>query len=303
MSRIAHSPAVAGARRIGVTGAALLGAEFMKIRTIRTWRWFGLTVIFVTVWTALRNGVGHHYGLHPPPDQLGAAQQAQAVAAAAHAHTEAGKAAIAADMTTSGQFLGVLFAFLLGVLAIGNEFFHQTAIATFMANPRRGRVIVAKLTAAAGFGGLFWFASTLINLIVTPIYLRAEDISIPLTDPPVVRSMLFSLVAYLLWPTLGLGLGTAIRSQTGAVITAAGAYLAGTAAVTVVVNLLYNVYPHDWVLAASVIAPAVASLVMVSPGPAFEHAPPPWVGLLVLVGYAILLTIAAMISIRRRDVL
>lgn len=294
-----HSRAFAGARR---TGAALVGAEIMKIRTTRTWRWFGLTIILVTGWTSLRNGVGHHYELHPPLDQIGAAQQAQAVAAAAHAHTDAGKAAIAADMMTSGQFLGVLFALLLGVLTIGNEFVHHTATATFMANPRRGRVIVAKLAAAAGFGGLFWFASSLINLVVTPIYLRAEDISIPLTDPPVVRSMLFSLIAYLLWPALGLGLGTAIRSQTGAVITAAGAYVAGAAAVTIVVNLLHNVYPHDWVLAASVIAPAVASLVMVSPGPAYEHAPAPWVGLLVLAGYAVVLTITALISIRGRDV-
>jgi ABC-type transport system involved in multi-copper enzyme maturation permease subunit len=274
------SPALAGAQRTGATPWCLFTAELMKIRTTRTWRWFGLAVLLVTGWALLRNGVSHYYQPRP---------------------AYAGKDAIAADMMTSGQFLGVLFAMLLGVLVLTNEFHHHIAAATFMANPHRGRVIAAKLAAAGCFAALFWLASTMINLVVTPIYLRSEDISVPLTDAPVVRAVLFNLLAFLLWSALGLGLGAAVRSQVGAVVAGVIIYLVGAAAAEIAVNLLHAVYPHDWVLGAPVLAPAVASLILVTPGPAFAHAPPPWAGLLVLIGYTAMFTIVGSARIRRLD--
>jgi ABC-2 type transport system permease protein len=275
------SPALVGAHRTGATAWCLFTAELMKIRTTRTWWCFGMAVVLVTAWALLRNGVSHHYEPRP---------------------SHAGKDAIAADMMTSGQFLGVLFAMLFGVLVLTNEFDHRIAAATFMANPHRGRVIAAKLAAAGCFAALFWLASTMINLVVTPIYLRAQDSTVPLTDTPVIRAVLFNLLAFLLWSALGLGLGAAVRSQTGAVVAGVIIYLGGAAAAEIAVNLLHAVYPHDWVLDAPVLAPAVASLILVTPGQVFAHAPPPWAGLLVLIGYAVMFTVVGAARIRRLDV-
>jgi ABC-2 type transport system permease protein len=296
------SPALAHGGNTGATPTGLITAEIMKIRTTKTWWWFLVGVVVLTAQALLRNGASHHYDLYPPLGRLSPAEQIQALAGAAQAHTHSGMVAIAADMMTSGQFFGVLFAMLLGVLLLTNEFAHQTATATFMTNPRRGRVIAAKFAAAAGFGTLFWLASTLIDIVVTPFYLHSQHVSIVLTDPIVVRSVLLNLLAFVMWAILGLGLGTLVRSQIGSIVTGMAVYLVGTAAVMVIFNLIYSLYPHAWVLGASVIAPAVAALVMITPGRAFDHAAPQWAGLAVMVGYALLLATIGIALIRRRDV-
>ena len=51
----------------------------------------------------------------------------------------------AANIYTSGQFFGVLFVSLLGILLITNEYYHQTATTTFLTTPHRSRVVAAKL--------------------------------------------------------------------------------------------------------------------------------------------------------------
>jgi ABC-2 type transport system permease protein len=297
------SPALERAQNTGTTPMRLIKAEIMKIRTTNTWWLFLIGVVVFTAQALLTNGFGHHYELYPPPQgAMSAADKTQALAQSAHAHTHAGLAAIAASMMTSGQFVGVLFAMLIGVLVVTNEFVHQTATATFMTTPRRTAVIMAKLAAAACFGALFWLVSTIINAVTTPIYLHSQHVSISLTDWIVVRSVLLNLLAFVIWAVFGLGLGALVRSQIGSVITGMAIYLVGFAAVEIIFHLIYNFYPHGWVLGAPVIAPAVASLVMITPGRAFEHAPPQWVGLMIMVGYALVFAVIGIALTRRRDV-
>jgi ABC-type transport system involved in multi-copper enzyme maturation permease subunit len=275
-------------------------AELMKIRTTRLWSLLLIGVVLVTAIALLRNGVGHHYELSPPLDQYPPGERAQAVAQAAYAHTYAGRAAIAADMMTSGQFFGVLLTMLLGVLVVTNEFAHQTATATFLTNPHRAAVIRAKLVAAVVVGVLFWAVSSALNLIVTSIYLNSQNLNnVSLVDWIPLRSILLNLLAYTMWAIFGVGLGSLFRGQIGAVVTGVLVYLGGAAAVAVAFNLIYLVYHHAWVQAAPVIAPAVASLVMITPGRAFDHAPPQWVGLLVMLAYAVFFGVVGVLRARR----
>ncbi len=67
-------------------------------------------------------------------------------------------------------------------------------------------------------------------------------------------------------------------------------------------HVVHSFYRHDWVLGGPVIAPAVASNVMITPGRAFPHAPPQWAGLVIMVGYAAALAAAGIVLTRRRDV-
>jgi ABC-2 type transport system permease protein len=293
------SPALDRAGDTGTTPLRLVQAEIMKIRTTRMW-W--LFLIGFTVFTALAltsNGFSHHFQLYPQRDT---SDRAQALAQAAQARTPAGVAAIAASMMTSGQFLGVLFAMLLGILIVTNEFAHQTATATFLTVPRRAAVIEAKLAAAGCFGALFWLAGTVIDGVVTPFYLYSQHVSTSLAGWTVVRSVLLNLLAFVIWAVFGLGLGTLIRSQVGSVVAAIAVYLGGFAVVELIFHSVYQVYRQGWVLGAPVIAPAVASNVMITPGRAFPHAPPQWAGLAIMVGYALALAIAGIVLTRRRDV-
>lgn len=274
----------------------------MKIRTTKVWWLFLIGVVLVTGWALLRNGASHHYELYPPLDQLLADERAQASAHAAQAKTDAGHAAIAADMMTSGQLLGVLLAMLLGVLTVTNEHAHRTATATFLINPHRGAVVAAKLAAAAAVGALFWAVSTAANLIVTPIYDSSQHFNVSLADWIPLRSTLLNLLAYIVWAIFGVGLGSLFRSQIAAVVTAMAVYVGGAAVVLAAFKLIYLGVHHTWVLSAAVIAPAIASLVMITPGRAFDHAPPQWVGLLVMIGYAVLLGSVGVLRTGRRDI-
>ena len=299
---IVDSPALARDHHTRTSPVWQVQAEIMKIRTTKLWRLLLVGIFVVTVWSLLRNGASHHYELNPPLDQFPVNERASAVAAAAQAHTAAGQAAIAADMMTSGQFFGVLVTMLLGVQVVTNEYAHQTATATFLTNPHRGAVIAAKFAAAIAFGGLFWAVSTSVNLVATPIYLHSEHINVALTDWVPMRSALLNLLAYAMWSVFGVGLGSLFRGQVAAVVTGSAIYLGGAGAVLVIFNLIHLAYQQSWVLAAPVIAPAIASLVMITPGRAFDHAPPQWVGLVVMAGYATLLGTIGTLGTRRRDI-
>jgi ABC-type transport system involved in multi-copper enzyme maturation permease subunit len=297
------SPALAGARRTGSTPGRLVMAEVMKVRTTNLWWVFIGGVLLFTSLALARNGARHDFDLNPQLAGLSAADKAQAIAQATQAHTHASLDAIAGDMMTSGQFFGVLFAMIIGILVVTNEYAHQTATATFMANPRRTRVIVAKFVAAACFGALFWLASTLLDVIVTPIYLRGVHVSVALSDWAVVRSVLLNLLAFVMWAIFGVGLGTLVRSQIGSVVTGMATYLLGIPAVAAIVQLIYVVYHHAWVQSAIVIAPAVASLVMTTPGRLdIDNPPPQWAGVLVMLGYTMVFGAIGIMLTRRRDV-
>ena len=56
-------------------------------------------------------------------------------------------------------------------------------------------------------------------------------------------------------------------------------------------------------LGAPVIAPAVASEVMITSGPAFPSAPPAWVGGIILIGYMVALTAGGIALTKGRDVI
>jgi ABC-2 type transport system permease protein len=300
---ILDSPTLTRREQTGPGGLRLIRAEIMKIRTVNTWWIFVIGIVVVTALAFTVNGFGHHYNdLQPPMGSIPEDQRAEIAARVAAAHTPAGLAKIAADMMTSGQFFGLLFAMIIGILVVTNEFFHQTATTTFMTNPHRTAVILAKAVAALLFGALFWLVATVLDAIATPIYLHSQNVSVSIFQWTVVQSVLLNLLAFVVWAIFGLGLGTLIRSQIGSVITGMALYLLGFAAVLVIFNLIHAAYPHDWVLTAQVIAPAVASTVMITPGRVFDHAPPQWVGAAVLIGYALVTGGFGIWLTRRRDI-
>ena len=205
-------------------------------------------------------------------------------------------------MMTSGQLFGVLFALLLGVVIVTSEFANQTAAVTFVTVPRRVTVIWAKVAAAACCGALFWLIGTVIAAVATPLFLYTQHVSASLAGWTVVRSVLLNLLAFVAWGIFGLGLGAVLRSQLASVVAAVVVY-AGSFGAILVFTALYNLFHQGWMLGAPVIAPAVASEVMITSGPAFPNAPPAWVGGIILIGYVVALAAGGIALTKRRDVI
>jgi hypothetical protein len=110
------------------------------------------------------------------------------------------------------------------------------------------------------------------------------------------------LVALVAWGIFGLGFGAMLRNQMASVIGALVVY-GGSFGAELVFTLLYNLFHQDWLLGGPVIAPAVASEVMVTSGPAFPYAPPAWVGGVILAGYTVALVAGGIALTKRRDVI
>ena len=277
----------------------LISAEIMKIRTTRVW-WIFLGIFTLFSAAALMNNfLSHHYQLYPQQDL---ADRAQALARATEARTPAGAAAIAASMMTSGQFLTVLIAMLLGIHVVTSEIAQRTVTTTFLVTPRRERVIVAKLAAAGVFAALFWLITAVLDAVVTPVFMASQHITASLTGQGVIRVVLLGLLAFLLWAAFGLGLGAVMRSQIASVIAGIAIYVGGFAVAELIFHGLYDLHHQAWLLGAPVIAPAVASQVMTTPAPAFPHAPPQWAGAVIMAGYALVLMAAGIVQTRRHDI-
>jgi hypothetical protein len=188
------------------------------------------------------------------------------------------------------------------VVIVTSEFANQTAAVTFVTVPRRATVIMVKVAAAACGGALFWLAGTVIAAVATPPFLYSQHISASLAGWTVARSVTLNLLAFVAWGVFGLGLGAVLRSQMASVVAALVVY-AGSFGAILVFTVLHNLFHQGWMLGAPVIAPAVASEVMVTSGPAFPHAPPAWTGGIILIGYTVALVAGGIALTKRRDVI
>lgn len=288
----------------------LLRAELLKARTTNLWWIFGLLAVLavaaalaVNCWLAsidIDNARNPDPNAEIPAELLGPSTDVAGVVARN-----------AANIYTSGQYFGLLLIMLFGALLITNEYFHQTATSTFLATPRRTRVVLAKLGAAAVVAVAGWAVVTVVSVAVGAFFLSGVlGESTALGVWAVQRSILMNLLAYVVWAILGIGLGALLRNQLAATLTGAGLYFLGSQAVQLVFVAIYLVIEHPLVIKAMVLAPSVASQVMISAEPAafwFDEdgpilGPQWWVGLIVLLAYGLVAGVVGTLLIRRRDI-
>jgi ABC-2 type transport system permease protein len=273
----------------------LVRSEFIKLRTTNAWWLFGLGAFGMLALAFFANAVSAHFTLGDTAVEGLDPEEA--------AQFEATRDVVyqAANLYTSGQFFGLLFVMLIGIVLITNEFHHQTVTTTFLTTPHRTAVILSKLGVAALTGAFFWLITTAINIPATMIFLSTEDVSNHFGDWPVTRAILLNLVAYLLWGILGVGFGVLIRSQIGATVTAVLLYLLGTLAVGILFTLFADWLNADWIEDLQYGLPSIASGLMVT-GTNIPGQPQFWVGAVVLVAWAVVTgTIGTMIT-RTRDI-
>lgn len=276
----------------------LLRSELLKIRTTNAWWLFSLGALVMLALAFLLNAVNTHLMLESfdrvitedmPPEQV---EQLTAQADVAN---------LAANLYTSGQFFGLLFVMLLGIVLVTNEFHHQTATTTFLTTPRRTLVILAKLVTSALFGALIWAVTTALTVPATVLFLAGKGVDNHLGDGAIIRALLLNLLAYVLWGIFGVGFGVLIRSQIGATVTAVVLYLIGTTAASLLFLLLANWLDAQWILKWQVIVPSIASTLMIS-GTDLPGSPPQWVGAVILIGYAVVTGTVGTLIVRKRDI-
>jgi hypothetical protein len=109
-----------------------------------------------------------------------------------------------------------LIALLLGVLGMAGEYRHHTVTTTFLATPRRGQVVVAKLLAHGLVGALMGLGTLAAAGLVAVPWLASSDVTTHL-DGDATRVAVGMLVTPALYAALGVSVGALVRNQTTAI--------------------------------------------------------------------------------------
>lgn len=263
----------------------LVRGELLKITTTSVW-WI-LLLVSVPAW-----GIAALVAYLADPDQAGTTTEILGETIVAPSAAE-----IATNFYTAGQFVGLFFVFLIGVLLMTNEFQHRTATLTFLHHPRRTPVVVAKVVAAGLVGLLWWLGCTLANLLVGAVFVADRWGGTQLTEPSVWGGILLNGLTFVLWAIFGVGLGVLIRSQIAAALVAAAIYFLGPLIASIGLFTLSTVF-GDGITSAMDYLPFGATLEVANATSALDR----WIAALVLLAYGVALTAGGTLIVRRREI-
>lgn len=175
----------------------LVGGEVRKLFTTKLWLWMvlgaiAITAMFMSFTIALDGSEGNP---QPPLSTPEGQRNLFGVAAA------------------SGVFV-----LILGIIAITGEFRHQTVTPTFLATPRRGRVVIAKLVTYALVGIGYGVVVVAFAIALALPWLAAKGIDISLSGNGIPGSMVGTLAGVAVYAVLGIGVGALVRNQIAAIV-------------------------------------------------------------------------------------
>ncbi|MGQ0842100.1 hypothetical protein [Actinokineospora sp.] len=247
----------------------LVVAEFQKLFASRLWLWL---LLGAGALTALYASLAIAFGDDPdnPSPPLSTAQGQGLVFGTAQ-----GAATLVA---------------VLGAIGLTAEFRHRTVTASFLATPRRGRLVVAKLITYAAAGVLYSLFSIGVMLAIAVPWLSAKGIDVTLDGK---ADILVGVVAgAAIFGIIGVGLGALLREQVA----------------TVVGLLIYLFVVEPIVTRISALGewtrflPGAAEEALTQVVQANQRLLEPWQGGLVLLAYGVVFAIAGTLLSVRRDV-
>lgn len=273
--------------------SAALRTEYRKLVTTRLW--WGLLLcmaaymIFlgaVMAFTFTVDGAQGGFG-EPMPGAEGAPPALDA-------------SAIARTVYTLAPSLGYVFPVIVGALAMTGEFRHMTVTPTFLAEPRRGVVLSAKVVASLVLGLVFGLVGTASTVLAGATVLAVRGHETLLTDPEILRSLGLSVLVLAVWAMVGVGFGTVLTHQVAAIVV----LLAFTQFVEPLLRLFLGAFDvtagiAKWLPGAA--GESVTGASLYSAGGIGELLPW-WQGLLVLIAYGVVLAVVGRFTTLRRDI-
>lgn len=203
-------------------------------------------------------------------------------------------AELAAGLTVPFGYAGIviiamLFVMVLGIRSFTDEVRHGSVVPTFLATPKRLRVLAAKVTVSAGAAVVFAIASLAVGTGVIAVYLVGHGYAVPVAWGALAWLFAKAIAITALWSVIGVSVGVIVRHQVAAIVGA-------LAWLFVVENILNGLMPKvaAWLPgSAAGVAMGMGALIPVVT---------PVVGMIVLVAWTVGAVALAAAVIRRRDV-
>jgi hypothetical protein len=248
---------------------ALIRGELIKLRTVQMTAWLLMATLTVVVLEVLALVLGAEDG---------------------NGHAQRHDPHLLA-VAVAGASAGEIIVMIMGILAMGQEFRFGTATSTFLVTPRRGHVVSAKLVALTIAGLVFALVSMVVALPLSVMLIRANGGTVT-WDGQVADVLVAAVLVMMLYGLLGIAIGALVRNQIAAI---AGSLtwlfiIEGTLA-----GLLPDVArwsPAGATGAALQVGTWTGNQDMLSPW---------WLGVLVLVGWTVVIIVVGTRSALRRD--
>lgn len=269
---------------------ASIRSETVKLLTLRMWWVLVLILVgYVGFTAALLAGIFGGLG-----DQLASAPGAPQLPTGT----------LPPIVYSTATAVGYVMPLILGALAVTGEVRYQTLTPTFLAQPRRGVVIAAKVVVLAVAGAGFGVAGA-----AASVGLGAPILSAVGVEPALDSSETWLLVARMvlamsLWAVVGVGVGSLIPNQVASIVVV----LAFTQFVEPILRLGTSIW--DWTAELGKFLPGAASDALVGSsvftslgaGTTSVQTLEWWQGGLVLAGLGLALVVAGYLTSWRRDV-
>ena len=179
---------------------------------------------------------------------------------------------------------------ILGIIGMTQEYRHRTATPTFLTEPRRGRVIVAKLVAYALVAVPFAVLILAVDLLVVLVYAGARGAA-PSLSADNLQTLGASGLVLVVYAVIGVGVGALLRNQVAAIV-ASLIYLNVVEPIVAGIGALQSAY--KWLPGG-----AARALTTSFQAPDLLQ---PWQGALLLLGYGLLAAVLGTLIAVRRDV-
>jgi ABC-2 type transport system permease protein len=114
--------------------------------------------------------------------------------------------------------LAAILPLILGVLVSAGEYRHGTVVDTFLTEPRRGRVVGAKLVVGAGVGLVVGVLDVVVTAAAAAAWYAGKDVSLDLGSAVAVRSAVGVVVWTMLYGAIGVAVGSMIRTPPAAIV-------------------------------------------------------------------------------------
>lgn len=249
---------------------ALITSEIHKLFSTKLWLWLLLASIALTaLYAALLIGFSNDPDTMTAPLDSPAGQQTLFAVAAGGANT---------------------LVAILAAIGITGEFRHRTATLTFLATPRRWKVVAAKLTVYTATGASYAVVCLLIVASIAWPWLNLKGIDLTLLGEGLPATYAGVIADVTIFAVLGVGLGALVRNQVGTVVGLLIYRFVAEPIVTAVPAL------SDW----TAYLPGSASAALTQVSLSTQDYLAPWAGGLVLAGYGLVLAIlGARVSMSR----
>lgn len=189
------------------------------------------------------------------------------------------------------------FVLILGIIAMTGEYRHMTITTTFLAQPHRWRVVVAKMAVYAALGALIALVTLAVVTIAASLALMRFDHA-PITAAAIGTALVGALIGLALYAVVGVGLGSFITNQVGAIVTA----LVWMLLVEALVGIAFPSVSR-WLPGGALSSAMDVGLQSDMTGSlAAADRLPAWGGILVLLGYAAIFAALASRTTLRRDI-